>query len=111
MTDLEQVVKFISSLGVAGVLVVLVYGLLKGWFVTGREHAQLLGMFTKLQADVNDLRARDDRQQMEINGLRDQVAKEQELKVEALRDLTRAQSTIESLRGRVADLERTTVKA
>lgn len=106
MSDTESVVKFISSLGVAGVLIVLVYGLLKGWFVTGREHAQLLAMFTKLQTDVNDLRARDDRQQTEINTLRDRVSREEEQKLEAMQKLNQAQTTIDSLRNRIVELER-----
>lgn len=36
--DLPQLMQYVSSAGVTGVLVFIVYGFVQGWFVTGREH-------------------------------------------------------------------------
>lgn len=127
MGDLDSVVKLISGLGVTGVLLLLIYGLLKGWFVTGREHGVLVGLYTAVQTDMTamrgelkSLRDRDttqqdqinqqlqkiNGQQVEINDLHRQLIQEQSLKSEALAKLTEAQRTITGLQSRVAELER-----
>ncbi len=113
MGDMDSIVKFVSGLGVTGVLLLLVYGLLKGWFVTGREHGVLVGLYQSVQTDMTamrgelkSLRDRDTNQQDEINDLHRQLAMEQRLKVEALAQLTDAQHTIKTLQGRVSDLEK-----
>jgi chromosome segregation ATPase len=113
MPDVENFAKYVSTIGVAGLLAVVVWFLLKGIFVTGREHAQTLSFVSTLQSDLASLRTelsklrdRDETQQRAIDQLRDQLTREQELKVEALAKLTEAQGLIESLRKRVQELER-----
>lgn len=120
MGDLDSVVKVVSGLGVTGVLLLLVYGLLKGWFVTGREHGNLVaqqgiltGLYAGVQADMTAMRGelkalrdRDTSQQDEINDLHRQLTNEQRLKMEALAQLNEAQRTIAGLQSRVSDLEK-----
>ncbi len=113
MPDFDAFAKYLSTIGVTGILGVVVWFLLKGIFVTGREHAQTLSFVSTLQADLaslriemSKLRDRDETQQKDIDRLRDQLTQEQELKVEALAKLTEAQGLIESLRKRVQELER-----
>ena len=133
MQDME-LVKFISGLGVSGVLVVLVYGLLKGWFVTGREHATLAGLYasmqvqysaiqvqmTALQTDLQRLRDRDELQQIEINTLRQAVVEEADVDQTLATNINSVLSNTTvntvrltwtrenvTLRARVTELERT----
>lgn len=111
--DIESLVKFITGLGSSGILILLVYGLLKGWFVTGREHGVLANLYTALQTDLssmrmelNRLRDRDESQQQEINDLKQQVKEEQAGKAEALRRVEVLTGENEGLRRRVTELER-----
>lgn len=106
MTDLDTVMKFASGIGATTVLVLMVYGLLKGWFVTGREHGVLVSLYKSVQVDMTSmrnelksLRDRDAIQQQEIDGLRQLYAAEKQLKESAL-------EIVEQLRSRIADLER-----
>jgi hypothetical protein len=102
--DLDQLIKLIPGLGVSGVLVVLVYGIMKGWLVTGREHASLMTEMIAMRLEMGKLRDRDEHQQSEINDLRTKLADEQEQKVAAMGELSKAQGMIESLRAQVVDL-------
>lgn len=126
MQDLE-LVKFISGIGASGVLILLVWGLMKGWFVTGREHSTLATMVTGLQAqltamlaELQRLRDRDDKQQdqiveqqreiaaqqKEITKLRSDLKDEQALKLAALERVDTLTRDNVALRGRVTELER-----
>jgi len=105
--------KYVSATGITGILMAVIWFLLKGTFVTGREHTATLAFVNTLQTELASfrsemakLRERDDAQQRDLTDLREQLAKEQSLKVDALEKLTEAQRVIESLKGRVAELER-----
>lgn len=121
MPDLEQFTKLISGLGVSGVLALFVWGISRGWFVTGPMYAALQTQVNTNQAELQRLRDRDsdqqkelgrlrqsiDDQQKEIVLLRKELADEKVLKQQALVRVNALTEENVKLKQRVAELEKT----
>lgn len=110
--DVDQLVKLIPGIGVSGVLILLVYGIMKGWLVTGREHSALQLQLSAMQAQMTSmgeamqkLRDRDENQQADLNDLRSKLAAEQDQKVKAMLDVASLRNENATLKQQISELQ------
>jgi len=121
MPDLETFTKIASTIGVNGVLALFIWGMIKGWFVTGAMYAALQQQVNSNQTELQQLRKRDadqqdelvrlrkfiDDQQEQIVTLRKELGDEKALKAQALVRVDALTAENVGLKSRIAELEKT----